>query len=54
MANKSNAEVVSKLEYNRMKRKLETEIQKGKKQMKLMEALIAKGFPSKNYFNIFY
>ena len=50
MANKANAvEVVSKAEHNKIKRKLELEIQKGKKQIKLMGALIAKGiqFPSK-------
>ena len=43
-------EVFGKVDYNKMKRKLELEIRKGKKQMKLMEALIAKGFefPSKN------
>ena len=56
MSNKANADMVSKAEHNQLKRKLELEIQKGRKQMKLMEALIAKScFPSRFYilFSIF-
>ena len=60
MANNANAaEMVSKAEHNQLKRKLEEaeiEIQKEKKKMKLMEALIAKGFqfPSKNGFYLIF